>query len=70
MLNNFQLNRLFRCDAFAGGRETEKDGDGGQGRLIKRKKIKNYEKIEIEGNDRLWQGILIDRTDLHGGKRV
>ena len=53
MLNNFQLNRLFRCDAFAGGRETEKDGDGGQGRLIKRKKIKNYEKIEIEGNDRL-----------------
>ena len=27
-------------------------------------------KLGIEGNDRLWQGILIDRTDLHGGKRV
>ena len=51
MLNKFELNRLFRCDTFAGGRETEKDGDGGQGRLIKRKKI--MKKLEIEGNDRL-----------------
>ena len=49
--NYFEPNRLwriFRCHSFAGGRETEKDGDGGQGGLIEKKlKRKWYKEKNI-----------------------
>ena len=47
--NYFEPNRLwriFRCHSFAGGRETEKDGDGGQGGLIENKLKRNWKEIE------------------------
>lgn len=62
--------RIFRCHAFAGGRETEKDGDGGQGGLIERNNMKkNIMRIDLnrtEEKEDLLKEIKekVDREDL------